>query len=61
MGFEQKLIKVLQSLVVDIEAMKNREGFGPFESYTYDGDGVSVEWPNLDILLAEAKELVGDV
>lgn len=64
--------EILKSLIADIEAMQHRANvenceideyfFGPFSESSYDDDyGCSVEWPNLAILLQEAKGYFKDI
>jgi len=52
--------EILRSLVADIEAMQTKndpDEFGPFDPDShYSGiDGAMIQWPNLRILLDEAK------
>lgn len=47
--------EVLKSLVVEIEAMLCDDLFGPFDAVNHLGGGAEIEWPNLAILLEEAK------
>lgn len=55
---------ILTSFVADIEAMQQKDPnyFGPFsegsEDYNSDGVSYTVEWPNLAIMLAEAKAVL---
>lgn len=54
-----KLRKLLQSIVADVEAMENRQAdyFGPFDYDLADmGDKVIIYWPNLAVLLKQARE-----
>jgi len=55
--------EVLRSLVADIEAMQSSredDGHKGFELYEPGSDGYAyVQWPNLSILLAEAKDVLG--
>ena len=53
--------QILASIVADVEAMHYEvdgdHKFGPFEEWNQVVDtGVSVTWPNLGILIEEAKE-----
>lgn len=53
---EQKLEKVLRSIITDVNEMRNAQGdewFGPFVV-----EGRLIEWPNLDILIKEAEEVL---
>lgn len=64
---KKSIEEVLKSLVIDIEAMQALPGdpdvFGSFDYVahdTQDEDWVYVKWPNLAILLQEAKKALGD-
>jgi hypothetical protein len=58
------ILKVLKSLVSDIEAMQWTPGsdeFGTFDGalvHTTEGDQYKIEWPNLAISLQHAKEVL---
>lgn len=65
---EAELVKLAKSLVIDIQAMEARGSesgrYGPFTSYEMDfssaGEGVVVEWGNLDYLVKRYHEIVGN-
>ena len=51
--------EILKSMVADIEAMKAGPVFGTFKGWVSGNDGrVYIEWPNLAILLDEAKQSI---
>lgn len=56
-----QLKTLLRSIIVDAEAMQNDKElnyFGPFEVWWSDNDNqIYVEWPNLAILIEQAKKL----
>jgi hypothetical protein len=56
-------IAMLRALVADIEAMQlpsSKDKFGDFkDGFHTTGEGFIIAWPNLAILLAEAKEVLG--
>lgn len=62
----EQLMKAVQVLIVDIEAMQPRSSpdsrggkeshwFGPFSEFDEQEDGVIVEWPNLAISFEALK------
>jgi hypothetical protein len=60
-----KVIETLEALISDIEAMQSpADGwYGPFSEHTAEWElqsGVAVEWPNLSISLAEAKQALAE-
>ena len=61
----QEQIAALQALLGDIEAMQEApDHYGAFSQYIEGEDGVTIQWPNLDISVeyvrkAFAKELAG--
>lgn len=58
MSREQQLERKLREIIADVNAMRSARSdddnwFGPFER-----DGNLIEWPNLNILIKEAEEVL---
>jgi hypothetical protein len=69
---EAQLEKVLREIVIDVESMRNappvdfqylpkeekEHWFGPFSNGDGESDTSLIQWPNLGILVNQAKELL---